>query len=53
MQIFKEKLMTILQKAGYHEKRSSKLSLDDYLKLLYAFNEAGVHFRWWWYYFFD
>jgi 18S rRNA (adenine1779-N6/adenine1780-N6)-dimethyltransferase len=45
MQQFKAKLMSILEKIGYAEKRSSKLSLDDYLKMLYAFNQAGVHFR--------
>jgi len=46
MQVFKQKLMSILEREGYAEKRSSKLSLDDYLKLLYAFNREGVHFRW-------
>ncbi len=38
--------MKVLESSGYSEKRSSKLSLDDYLKILYAFNEAGIHFRW-------
>ncbi len=45
MSRFKDKLMGIIEGAGYGEKRSSKLGLDDYLKLLYAFNESGVHFR--------
>ena len=48
MQQFKAKLMAILEKTGYAEKRSSKLGLDDYLKMLFAFNQAGVHFRWFW-----
>ena len=38
MRIFKDKLMNIIESAGYGDKRSSKLGLDDYLKLLYAFN---------------
>jgi len=45
MQQFKQKLMSILEKIGYAEKRSSKLGLDDYLKMLYAFNQEGIHFR--------
>lgn len=45
MTLFKQKIMNILEKSGYAEKRSSKLGLDDYLKLLYAFNVEGIHFR--------
>jgi 18S rRNA (adenine1779-N6/adenine1780-N6)-dimethyltransferase len=45
MQQFKAKLMAILEKTGYADKRSSKLGLDDYLKMLFAFNQAGIHFR--------
>ena len=43
--------MQILQKTEVEGKRSSKLSLDDFLKLLYIFNENGIHFRWYYVYF--
>lgn len=42
---FREKIMKILTDSGYIQKRPSKLTLDDYLKLLYLFNSNGVHFR--------
>lgn len=40
----KTKVMDILTGIGFAEKRSNKLDIDDFLKLLSAFNEAGVHF---------
>jgi 18S rRNA (adenine1779-N6/adenine1780-N6)-dimethyltransferase len=40
----KAKVMGILSGIGFGEKRSNKLDIDDFLKLLSTFNEAGVHF---------
>jgi hypothetical protein len=37
--------MKVLEKIDYGTKRSSKLGLDDFLKLLYEFNNDGIHFR--------
>jgi hypothetical protein len=42
---FREKIVKILTDSDYLTKRPSKLTLDDYLKLLYIFNSNGVHFR--------
>lgn len=42
---FKEKVMKILTDSGYIQKRPSKLTIDDYLKLLYLFNSNQIHFR--------
>ena len=41
---FKEQVMGVLTEAGYADKRSAKLSQDDFLRLLAAFNAAGIHF---------
>ena len=38
--------MKILKDNEFIEKRPSKLDIDDYLKLLYIFNENEVHFKW-------
>ncbi|XP_024521712.1 ribosomal RNA small subunit methyltransferase [Selaginella moellendorffii] len=40
----KEMLLEILEKGKYLDKRSSKLTQDDFLTLLASFNKAGVHF---------
>lgn len=37
-------LPTHVQEHGFAEKRSAKLSQDDFLQLLAAFNAAGIHF---------
>lgn len=37
--------MGILEDLNYSTQRSSKLSLDDFLKLLFHFNKNEVHFR--------
>ncbi|KAL7565083.1 hypothetical protein ACA910_005092 [Epithemia clementina (nom. ined.)] len=34
----------ILQKDQWKDKRASKLDLDDFLELLFEFNECGIHF---------
>lgn len=41
---FKQKVLGLLQEAGYSDKRSSKLGQDDFMALLATFNAAGVHF---------
>jgi hypothetical protein len=41
---FKELVTGILQRNGFEDQRSSKLALDDFLRLLALFNEHGVHF---------
>lgn len=34
----------VLETAGMSGRRASKLDIDDFLGLLEAFNEAGIHF---------
>jgi hypothetical protein len=34
----------ILEDETFKDKRSSKLTLEDFLKLLYLFNKNGIHF---------
>jgi len=41
---FKEKVLGILEKHGFSLLRSSKLEIDDFLRLLNCFNEEGIHF---------
>lgn len=41
----KEKVLGILCGTGLVESRAAKLDIDDYLRILVAFNEAGIHFR--------
>ena len=41
----KAKALQILEATGLAHSRASKMDLDDYLKLLVAFNESGIHFR--------
>ncbi|XP_073157045.1 ribosomal RNA small subunit methyltransferase [Henckelia pumila] len=41
---FKDKVVGILKQGGFEEKRSSKLSQDDFMHLLSLFNKAGIHF---------
>jgi 18S rRNA (adenine1779-N6/adenine1780-N6)-dimethyltransferase len=40
----KTKVFSIIEKSGYAEHRAAKMDLDDLLKLLYAFNQEGIHF---------
>ena len=41
---FKELVMSTLQKNGFEGQRSAKLTLDEFLRLLLVFNQAGIHF---------
>jgi 18S rRNA (adenine1779-N6/adenine1780-N6)-dimethyltransferase len=41
---FKELVVGVLERAGYEGQRSAKLAQEDFLALLAAFNEAGIHF---------
>lgn len=41
---FKEQVMEVLQSNGFSERRSAKMSQDDFLQLLAVFNQAGIHF---------
>ncbi|PSC75956.1 putative dimethyladenosine transferase [Micractinium conductrix] len=41
---FKEQILEVLQRSGYIEKRAAKMSQDDFLALLAAFNAGGIHF---------
>jgi len=36
--------MSILEESGFSESRSSKMDVDDFLRLLNAFNEKDIHF---------
>jgi 18S rRNA (adenine1779-N6/adenine1780-N6)-dimethyltransferase len=40
----KAKVIEILEKNEFLEKRSSKLDIDDFLRLLSLFNQEGIHF---------
>ena len=41
---FKEKVLDVLDSGGFQERRASKMSQDEFLQLLAAFNSAGIHF---------
>jgi len=41
---FKQKVLAVLKERDYSEKRSSKLSQEEFLHLLSQFNMAGIHF---------
>lgn len=40
----KSYVLSILESTGFSETRAAKMDIDDFLKLLYAFNEKGLHF---------
>ncbi|GJD07443.1 Probable dimethyladenosine transferase [Galdieria sulphuraria] len=40
----KEKIMRLLEQNNFSKCRASKMSLDDFRRLLKTFNEAGLHF---------
>lgn len=42
---FREKIIGLLKLGGFEDKRPSKLSNEDLLRLLRIFNEAGIHFK--------
>ncbi|KAK2198422.1 bifunctional Ribosomal RNA adenine methyltransferase KsgA-Erm/S-adenosyl-L-methionine-dependent methyltransferase superfamily/Ribosomal RNA adenine methylase transferase [Babesia duncani] len=41
---FKQHVMQVLESTGLVERRSITISIAEFLKLLLAFNEAGIHF---------
>lgn len=41
---FKDKVLGVLKEGDFEEKRSSKLSLQEFLYLLALFNKSGIHF---------
>ncbi len=41
---FKQKVLGVLDQHGFTEQRSAKMAQDDFLRLLAAFNSAGIHF---------
>ncbi|KAF4351584.1 ribosomal RNA small subunit methyltransferase [Cannabis sativa] len=41
---FKAKVLAVLKEGDFEEKRSSKLTLQEFLYLLSLFNKAGIHF---------
>ncbi|CAH9136968.1 unnamed protein product [Cuscuta epithymum] len=42
--VFKQKVMSVLKQGGFEDKRSSKLSQEDFIHLLSLFSQAGIHF---------
>ena len=34
----------VLEEIGFKEKRARTMDIDDFMKLLHAFNEKGIHF---------
>ncbi|GMM47786.1 putative dimethyladenosine transferase [Pichia kluyveri] len=42
--IVKEKVEKVMEETGFGDKRSAKLDQTDFLKLLYAFHQVGIHF---------
>lgn len=43
---FKDKVLTVLKEGDFEEKRSSKLTQQEFLYLLSLFNKDGIHFSW-------
>ncbi|XP_018813192.1 ribosomal RNA small subunit methyltransferase [Juglans regia] len=41
---FKDKVLGVLKEGDFEDKRSSKLTLQEFLYLLSLFNKAGIHF---------
>lgn len=41
---FKELLMKVLEENGFDQMRSAKMGQEEFLRLLAAFNRAGIHF---------
>ena len=42
---FKELIVKILTESEFIEKRASKLSIEEFLKLLFVFNQSDIHFK--------
>ncbi|GMI68175.1 adenosine dimethyl transferase 1B [Hibiscus trionum] len=45
MNLFKDKIVGVLKKGGFEDKRPSKLSNEELLHLLSLFNQAGIYFH--------
>lgn len=43
-EIVKQNVNKVMEETGFGDKRSSKLDQTDFLKLLYAFHQVGIHF---------
>lgn len=41
---FKDKVVKLLEGMGFLDRRAAKMTQDDFLALLAAFNQAGIHF---------
>jgi 18S rRNA (adenine1779-N6/adenine1780-N6)-dimethyltransferase len=41
---FKELVMKVLTEGGFEQQRPAKMTQEDFLRLLAAFNAAGIHF---------
>ncbi|CAI9764615.1 unnamed protein product [Fraxinus pennsylvanica] len=41
---YKDRVLGVLNQGGFEEKRSSKLTQEDFMHLLSLFNKAGIHF---------
>ena len=41
---FREKLETVIEKSGFAKKRPRRMDVDDFLRLMLAFNREGIHF---------
>ncbi|SCU87713.1 LAME_0D11188g1_1 [Lachancea meyersii CBS 8951] len=44
LDVVKQKIETVLQGTGLSDKRAGKCDQTDFLKLLYAFHQVGIHF---------
>ena len=46
MQVFKLNILRVqvLEEVGFGEKRARTMDIDDFMKLLHAFNSADLHF---------
>lgn len=40
----KRKVEEVLEESGFTEQRAAKMGVDELLKLLSAFHDAGIHF---------
>lgn len=45
LSIFKQKVVALLKDNEFESVRSKKMSVDDFLKLLFIFNQAGIRFN--------
>lgn len=42
--LHQQQVLEVLDKGGFAEKRAAKMTQDEFLALLAAFNAAGIHF---------